>query len=89
MQQSSELRVCAAVPLRFKPHGNPMHRTDQILVLFNAHAWILLVQVAWRQCCMKVAGEDWSVVSSKVNEHAVKADDLWTAFLTDKKGFKP
>ena len=38
---------------------------------------------------MKVAGEDWSVVSSKVNEHAVKADDLWTAFLTDKKGFKP
>ncbi|KAL0027723.1 hypothetical protein WJX77_000968 [Trebouxia sp. C0004] len=46
-------------------------------------------QVAWRQCCMKVAGEDWSVVRSKVNEHAVKADDLWAAFLVGKKGFKP
>jgi len=49
----------------------------------------LLVQVAWRQCCMKVAGEDWSVVSSKMNEHAVKADKLWAAFLADKKGFHP
>lgn len=38
---------------------------------------------------MKVAGEDWYVVSSKVNEHAVKADKLWAAFLADKKGFHP
>ena len=57
--------------------------------VFNAHEWTFLVQVAWRQCCVKVAGEDWSVVSSKVNEHAVKASDLWAAFLADKKGFKP
>ncbi len=37
---------------------------------------------------MKVAGEDWSTVCSKVNEHAAKANDLWAALLADKKGFR-
>ena len=37
---------------------------------------------------MKVAGEDWSAVSSKVNEHAAKANALWAALVADKKGFR-
>lgn len=89
VQQSSEQHLSAAVPPWFKLLGNPLHRIDYTLVLFKTHEWTFLLQVAWRQCCMKVAGEDWSVVSSKMNEHAVKADKLWAAFLADKKGFHP
>ena len=37
---------------------------------------------------MKVAGEEWTNVASKINQHAAKANDLWSAHVAGAKGFK-